>query len=136
MSRMIVNTKLPFDNGSHAPGGPDITAKAKCLGSTCQQRWKLCSLGQGQFGFRARSQMATQGIITLHLCPFDPLTNGTWRDTESGGDVALFPALLEQFPCSESTTFLPIARFGSNWFFHANASCISRTNFRNLCIDQ
>jgi len=51
-----------------------------------------------------------KGFDALGASATNPLTDGTFGDAQSIGDIPLFPALLFERPGTKTTTFVPILR--------------------------
>ena len=111
MGRMVADTKLIFNQLSHAAARPDRPAKAKGFGSFEQQRHEERML----FGTQQRGctggGMGAQRRDPLRGGPPDPLADRPLRDAQGLGDLLLGPAVLMQFPGAEAATFGPTQRW-------------------------
>ena len=52
--------------------------------------------------------MASQRLDPLLPCPFEPLADSSSGDSQRGGDILLFPALLLQLPGASPPYFAPV----------------------------
>jgi hypothetical protein len=73
-------------------------------------------------GGEARRLPRARAVAERGLAPFpstlEPLAHRTRGDAKGGGDLALFPTLLGQFPGPEAAAFLPGDRFVLAWGVH------------------
>ena len=121
MIRMVGDLPLSLNDLSNALCGPDIASEAEGLGSLGKQSGQLCLLlwaetGGGAFGFASFERVGS-----LFLGASDPVANGSLGNAQSRCDVGLLPALLEEFPGAQATTFSP----GGGLLRHRNFHTLS-----------
>ena len=71
-----------------------------------------------------------QSVQTSNLRPFEPLADGTLRNTKRLGDVGLRPAQLVQFPGTQAPAFGPTNRVGGIGCTHG----LQQSTSRNMII--
>jgi hypothetical protein len=108
MGRMIPDAIFPLDHLGHPRGHPDLPPKSERFGPLCQQLRPLGQLLRAQFRGSPRPRVMTQGFCPLGSAFGNPLTHRSFGDSQSGGDVFLFPSLLIQFPAAQASSFAPV----------------------------
>lgn len=108
MGRMIAHAKLPFDQDRDALGSPHLAPEPIGFGSLGQQGGQLGTLFQSQFWRRARRWVMAQRLRTIGLALADPLTDGSFRDSQSLRNLFLGSSLFVQFPGAQPSAFAPI----------------------------
>lgn len=108
MRGMRADTIFLLDHDRHARRRPDGSAKAKRFSSFCQQEGQVGQLLWSQFRWSTRRRVMTQGFWTLGSAFGDPLTHRSFADSQSRGDVFLFPCLLVEFPGAQASSFAPV----------------------------
>ena len=98
MGGMIAHAKLPLDHLGHPCGGPDLPAEPERLGSPRQQFRHLSQLLWSQLRRSPRRGLMAQGVFSMGFAFGDPLAHRSFGDSQSRGNVFLFPSLLVQFP--------------------------------------
>jgi hypothetical protein len=112
MGGMIANRELVLNQLGDAWARPHIPTEAEGLGAFKQQSHKLGTLFGIQPRLGTRGGMRTQGRGTLQGGALEPLANRTLSNTEGLRDMLLSPALLVQFPSSQTPTFTPVGGRG------------------------
>ena len=108
MGGMIAHAELLLDQGGDAAGGPERAFPTEGCGSLGQQARQLGTLGGGEARLATRGRLVAQGEGASGAGAGEPLADRPLRDAQGGGDVALLPALLVQFPGAEAPPFAPI----------------------------
>src|SRR5918911_5155868 len=105
---MIADAELAFDQHGDTLAGPQIAAKAVCLGPLLQPRENLALLRRREPRLPARGLALAQRFGTAAVAgTAHPLTDGSGGHPEGGGDLALTPALLMQFPGPQAPSLAP-----------------------------
>ena len=96
MGGMIAHAKFPLDHLGDVRRGPDLPAEAERLRPLCQEPRQLGSLLWGQFRRSARRWLMAQRFWALGLALADPLTDGSFCDSQGLSNLFLWPSLLIQ----------------------------------------
>ena len=118
MIPMIGDLPLSLNELSHALCGPDIALEAEGLGSLGKQSRQLCLLLGAEARRGASGFTSFERLGSLFPGAANPLADGSRGDAQGGSDVGLFPALLEEFPGTQATTFLPMGGLLGQRHFH------------------
>lgn len=110
MGRMIAHAKLALDEQCDSRGSPNLASEPVGFGSFGQQGRQLRSLLRGQLGRRTRRRVMAQRFRSLGFPFADPLTHGSFGDSQGFGYLALGPPLLVQFPGAQPSAFAPVFR--------------------------
>ena len=135
MIGMVADPELPSDDGRHARGGPDITAKAERLGPLRQQHRDLRPLLRRQFRRGPAARPALQGLFPTLAAASHPLADGPSSDPQRLRNLLLAPTLRLQGPCAQPALFTPLLR-SSCFLCHTTAHRTVRTGFSLLRGDQ
>lgn len=108
MGWMIAHTKLALDHHGDSRRSPDLPTEAERFGALCQQPRQLRSLLFAQFRRSAWRRLMLQRFRTVDLAPGDPLTDGSFSDSQGLSNLVLWPSLLVQFPGAQASAFAPI----------------------------
>lgn len=108
MTRIITHSELLFEDFRDPFACPDGPAETKGFGTAFQQARYLRSALPGETGRRTGFGAGSQSVFASVSGASDPLTDGSLRDTEGGGDFVLLPVLLMQVPGAKATIFTPI----------------------------
>ena len=109
MPRMIADAELAFDQHGHARARPQIATEAVRLSTGTQPLEKLALLLRREPRLPPRGFALPQRVGTATVAgAAHPLTDGARGHPEGGGDPALTPALLMEFPGPQAPSFAPI----------------------------
>jgi len=133
--RMVAYPELPPDDGRHPLGGPDITAKAECLGPLRQQQRDLRPLLRRQLRHGSRTRPALQRLDSTLASAPHPLADGPGGDPQRLRNLLLAPALRLQRPRSQPALFTPLLWLCC-FLGHTAPACTARTSVSVLRGDQ
>ena len=108
MVRVVSDAELALDDFGDTRPRPDIAEEAEGRRAARQERRQFSQLVGREAGRRARRCAGAQGLHAASTGTFEPLANGTLGDAEGFGNLALLPALMMEFPGTETTAFAPI----------------------------
>jgi hypothetical protein len=132
MAGMIADAIFSLDHDRHSRRRPDLSAKAKRLGSPRKQAGQVGQLLRPQFWRSARRGPMAQRFCSQAFPTAYPLAHCSFGHTQSGGDVFLFPSLLLQFPGAQASPFAPV--FWKRCVFaHTPLSSAVRLQTLELC---
>ena len=110
MGGVILDAKVPPDHGRDARGRPDLADEPVGLRALRQQAEQLGPLRRRQFRLGAGSWPAPQRLDAALPHAAQPLADGAFAHPQRGGDLALAPALLFEFPGPQPAAFAPVPR--------------------------
>src|ERR1051325_4901249 len=109
---VVIDAKLLLDNLTHPSADPEIAAEAVGLRTVPEEVSNQLPLAGEQFSRRPDAQVTAEGVGTTFSTGAQPLTHSRSANAQSGGDLALGPALLVQLPGTHPPPLPPVLRRG------------------------
>jgi hypothetical protein len=132
---MVAHPKLAPNDGRHALGGPDVTAKPEGFGPLGQQPRNLRPLLRRQLRDGPGAGPTLQRLDTSRTSALHPLADRSSGDPQRLRNLLLAPALRFQRPRPQPAFFTPLLRWCC-FLCHTTDHRTARTDFSFLRGDQ